>query len=90
MDLALMACASKLIKTFLPVNIVIMGIVLFYIYSVIRGVAEMKDKDTQYKLIAGVIISVIGIGVVTILIRMNGGWVILALPIAGLFVFASR
>ena len=44
MDLALMVFADKLIKTIIPVNIVIMGIFLLYIYSVIRGVAEMKEK----------------------------------------------
>ncbi|MBO6127895.1 MAG: hypothetical protein J6P79_03235 [Pseudobutyrivibrio sp.] len=50
----------------------------------------MKDRDAQYKLIAGVVISGIGIGVTALLIHMIGGWVIIALPIAMLFIFACR
>lgn len=86
MDLALMVFASNIIKTYLPVNIVIMGIVLFCVYSLLRGVFEMKDKDAQYKLVSGVIVSFIGVGVTALLIHMIGGWVILALPFAGLFI----
>ncbi len=86
MDLALMVFASNIIKTYLPVNIVIMGIVLFCVYSLLRGVFEMKDKDAQYKLVSGVIVSFIGVGVTALLIHMIGGWMILALPIAGLFI----
>ena len=86
MDLALMVFADKLIKSVFSVNIVIMGIILFCIYSLIRGVIEMKDKDAQYKLVSGVIVSFIGVGVTALLIHMIGGWVILALPFAGLFI----
>lgn len=86
MDLALMVFASNIIKTYLPVNIVIMGIVLFCVYSLLRGVFEMKDKDAQYKLVSGVIVSFIGVGVTALLIHMIGGWGILALPFAGLFI----
>lgn len=68
----------------------IVGIVLFCIYSVIRGVAEMKGKDAQYKLVSGIIVSFIGVGVTALLIHMIGGWVILALPFAMLFIFACR
>ena len=82
MDLALMVFASNIIKTYLPVNIVIIGIVIFCIYSALRGVIEMKDKDAQYKLVSGVIVSFIGVGVTALLIHMIGGWIILALPIA--------
>lgn len=86
MDLVLMVFADKLIKSVFSVNIVIMGIILFCIYSLIRGVIEMKDKDAQYKLVSGVIVSFIGVGVTALLIHMIGGWVILVLPIAGLFI----
>ena len=86
MDLALMVFADKLIKSVFSVNIVIMGFILFCIYSLIRGVIEMKDKDAQYKLVSGVIVSFIGVGVTALLIHMIGGWVILALPFAGLFI----
>ena len=86
MDLALMVFADELIKSVFSVNIVIMGIILFCIYSLIRGVIEMKDKDAQYKLVSGVIVSFIGVGVTALLIHMIGGWVILALPFAGLFI----
>ena len=90
MDLAFMVFAAKLIKSVRSANIVIMGIVLFCIYSLLRGVIEMKDKDAQYKLISGVIVSGIGIGVTGLLIQMIGGWVIIALPITMLFIFACR
>ena len=76
--------APNIIKAYLPVNIVIMGFVLFCVYSLLRGVIGMKDKDAQYKLVSGVIVSFIGVGVTALLIHMIGGWVILVLPIAGL------
>lgn len=47
MDLALMIFLAESIKVFLSVNIVIMGIVLFGIYCLLRGVIEMKDEDIQ-------------------------------------------
>lgn len=81
---------TKLIKSVLSVNVVIMEIILFCIYSLLRSFIEMKDRDAQYKLIAGVVISGIGIGVTALLIHMIGGWVIIALPIAMLFIFACR
>lgn len=90
MILAVAVFAPRLIKTIIPINIVCLMLIAFGVYSGMRGVMEMKDKDTQYKLISGMIISAIGIGVTALLIHMLGGWVILALPIAGLFVFASR
>lgn len=70
----------------IPINIVCLMLIAFGVYSGMRGVMEMKDKDTQYKLISGTIISVIGVAVTILLIHMIGGWVILALPIAGLFI----
>ena len=85
MILAVAVFAPRLIKTVIPINIVCLMLIAFGVYSGMRGVMEMKDKDTQYKLISGTIISAIGVGVTVLLIHIIGGWVILAMPIVGLF-----
>ena len=90
MILAVAVFAPRLIKMVIPINIVCLMLIAFGVYSGIRGVMEMKDKDIQYKLISGTIISAIGVGVTVLLIHMIGGWVILAVPIALMFVFGSR
>lgn len=90
MILAVAVFAARLIKMVIPINIVCLMLIAFGVYSGMRGVMEMKDKDTQYKLISGAIISAIGVGITVLLIYMIGGWVILAVPIALMFVFGSR
>lgn len=86
MILAVAVFAPRFIKMVIPINIVCLMLIAFGVYLGMRGVMEMKDKDMQYKLIAGTIISAIGVGVIALLIHMIGGWVILAVPIVGLFI----
>lgn len=90
MILAVVVFASELIKMVIPINIVCLMLIAFGVYSGMRGVMEMKDNDTQYKLISGMLISAIGVAVTILLIHMIGGWVIIALPIALMFVYGSR
>lgn len=90
MILAVVVFASELIKMVIPINIVCLMLIAFGVYSGMREVMEMKDNDTQYKLISGMLISAIGVAVTILLIHMIGGWVIIALPIALMFVYGSR
>ena len=39
--------ASELIKKVVPINIVFLMLIAFGVYSVMRGIMEMKDRDTQ-------------------------------------------
>lgn len=88
--LAVVVFTGDMLAEILPINMILLGIICFIGYSLIRAVLEIEDKELRNRMLVYTGIALGSIGCVALVLRIAGPMVLFVVPAALLFAAAGN
>lgn len=79
---ALTMFAADFIKSIVSINLIAAAIMMFFGYSVIRGIIQAENEEIKKQILKYTAIAVGGIGVFAVMVHFFGAIGIIAVPLA--------
>lgn len=90
LTLAIIVFVADFIKSFLSINFILLPIIVFTVYTVVRGIIQTENKKVKKGILKYSAIAVGDIGVFAIMVHFFGGNVLIAIPIGCLLALSEN
>lgn len=88
--LAITVYLADSIKSIVSINLILLAIMVFVGYTIVRGIIQAENKKVKHKIMKGAAIAVACIGVMAVIGHFFGPMGIIVLPIGGIWAYSER
>lgn len=78
------------VKSILSINLFELMLLVFVLYTIIRGLLQAENKEAKKKIIKGVCMAIVGVGVIMAVFHFFGGIGLIGVIVGGLWAISER